>query len=81
MKLYDANTDRAYTLPELRSEWLEFRASDPDNHADTFTVELFEVLMATVNGRNDCDVVGMTAPELNRYIINLMSKVKGGEHV
>lgn len=76
MKLYDANTERDHTLPELRAEWVEFRADDPDNHADTFTVELYEILMATVNGRNDCDVTGMTPAEVSRFILKLRGKVE-----
>lgn len=71
MKLYDANTEQEYSLLDLRNDWKEFRADDPENHADNFKAELFEILMATINGRNDCDVVGMTAREISNYIIKL----------
>jgi len=70
------DTGRVYTLPQLRSEWETFRSEDPVNHASSFSVELFEILMATVNGRNDCDVVGMTPRELSDYIITLRRKVQ-----
>ena len=73
MKLYDENTEREYDLTTLRDEWKQFRSEDPDNHADNFRTELFEILMATINGRNDCDIVGMTPAETSRYIVRLRS--------
>lgn len=75
MKLIDIDTGREHTLPELRREWQEFRAEDPVNHCDDFTTELFVILMDTVNGRNDCDIVGLTPCELSNYIIKLRKKV------
>lgn len=71
MRLYDENTERAYTLPELKTEYLQFRSEEPWNHAMSFRVELFNILMATVNGRNDCEVFGMTGPELSRFILRI----------
>lgn len=71
MKLIDLNDMREYPLPAIHSEWKELRSADPYNHADTFDVELFGILMATINGRNDLDIVGMTPAETNRYIIRL----------
>ena len=76
MKLIEIDTGREYTLPELRREWHDFRAEDPDNHADDFTTELFEILMATVNGRNDCDIVGLTPTETCNYILALCDKIE-----
>lgn len=71
MKLYDANTEQEYSLLDLRNDWKEFREEDPENHADNFKTELFEILMATVNGRNDCTVIGMTAREISNYIVKM----------
>ena len=76
MKLMEIDTGRTLNLPELRREWQEFRAEDPDNHADDFPTELHEILMATVNGRNDCDVVGLTPTELTHYILTLRNKIE-----
>ena len=71
MKLFDMNTEKEYTLPELFREWKEFLNEEPWNHAKTFRIEWFNILMATVNGRNDCDVIGLTPAELNRYILRI----------
>ena len=71
MTLYDMNTEKVYTLPELKAEYLQFRSEEPWNHAENFRSELFEILMATVNGRNDCEVVGLTAHELSEFILKM----------
>ena len=73
MKLYDDNSGKLYSLPELKTEYQIFRKSDPVNHAATFKTELFEILMATINGRNDCQVVSLLPAELSRYIIRIRS--------
>lgn len=76
MKLVEIDTGRTMTLPDLHREWQEFKAEEPWNHADTFPTELHEILMATVNGRNDCDVVGLTPTELTHYILTLRNKIE-----
>lgn len=75
MRLYDMNTEKVYTLSELKKEWQEFSKSDPFNHADCFTTELFEILMATINGRNDCEIVGCTGKEISNIILKLRDSV------
>lgn len=77
MKLVEIDTGRAISLPELCRDWQTFRADDPVNHADDFTTELYEILMATVNGRNDYDVDGMTPTETSNYILALRDKIEG----
>lgn len=77
MKLVEIDTGRAISLPELRRDWQTFRTDDPFNHADDFTTELYEILMATVNGRNDCDIVGLTPTETSNYILALRDKIEG----
>lgn len=57
MKLIDTYDGKMYSLYDLHKEYKVFRSEDPENHADNFQTELFEILMATVNGRNDMDVV------------------------
>jgi len=69
------NTEQEYSLLRLRKEWAEFRKEDPFNHADDFTTELYEILMATVNGRNDCDILGLTPHEISRYILSLRRRL------
>ena len=58
MKFIDLNDDRVYTLQDLRRDWAQFREEDPENHATDFKTELFEILMATINGRNDLEILG-----------------------
>lgn len=71
MKLLDLYDMREYPLPAIHDEWKDARSAEPYNHADDFMTELFEILMATINGRNDLDVVGLTPTETCRYIIRL----------
>lgn len=77
MKLFDMNTEKLYSLQELKTEYLLFKTDDPLNHAETFKTELFEILMATINGRNDCDVAGLLPAELTRYINRIRSGQEG----
>ena len=80
MKLYDMYTEQEYTLPELYTDWKAFRKEDTWNHAEDFMTELYEVLMATVNGRNDCTVSGMTAGELDRYIRRIRKEIEKNDY-
>ena len=75
MKLIDMYDGKMYSLYDLYKEYKVFRSEDPENHADNFQTELFEILIATVNGRNDMDVVGMTAKEINNYIIRIRKRI------
>ena len=36
---------------------------------------MLEILMATINGRNDLEIIGMTPREVNNYIIRLRDRV------
>ena len=71
MKILDLYDMQEHPLPDIYNAWKEFRSAEPYNHADTFGVELLEILMATINGRNDLEIVGMTPAETSRYIIRL----------
>ena len=71
MKLYDLYSEEEYTIPEVYREWLEQKKSEPWNHAESFRAEWFDILMDTINGRNDCEVVGPSARELGKYIEKL----------
>ena len=75
MKLIDLNDDRVYTPADLKRDWAQFREEDPDNHAASFRIEFFEILMATINGRNDLEIIGMTPKEISNYIIGLRSEI------
>lgn len=68
MRLYDCYTEQELTLADLKNDWKAFREEDPENHSDSFIIELYEIIMATINGRNDYDLVGITAAETVRMI-------------
>ena len=75
MKFIDLNDDREYTVADLKRDWAQFREEDPDNHAASFRIEFFEILMATINGRNDLEIIGPTSRETSNYIIKLRSEI------
>ena len=57
MQFIDLNDDRVYSLQDLHRDWAQFRQEDPEKHAPDFKTELFEILMATINGRNDLEIL------------------------
>ena len=75
MRFKDLNDDRIYTLRDLHRDWQAFREEDPWNHAEDFKTELFEILMATINGRNDLEIIGMTPKEVSHLIIRLRNQL------
>ena len=75
MKFMDLNDRRTYTLSEIRKEWELLRNQEPENHAQDFKTEFFEILMATVNGRNDMDIIGPTPRETSNIIIRLRTQL------
>lgn len=74
MKFIDLNDDRVYTVADLKKDWEALWAEDPENHAESFQIEMLEILMATINGRNDLEIIGMTPREVSNYIIRLREK-------
>ena len=75
MRFIDLNDDREYTVADLKRDWAQFRKEDPDNHAASFRIEFFEILMATINGRNDLEITGLTPRETSNYIISLRAQL------
>ena len=75
MRFIDLNDQRTCTLSEIRKDWDELRNQDPENTAPDFKTEVFEILMATVNGRNDLEVVGLTRRETDRLIRRLRAQL------
>lgn len=71
MRLIDLNDGSMLTTADLKREWSELRPIDPENHAETFRTELLEILMATISGRNDLDIIGQTPSETGRLIARL----------
>ena len=75
MRFIDLNDGHIYTLADLKKDWQEFRAEGPENHADSFQIEFFEILMATINGRNELEIVGLTHREVSNFIISLRAQL------
>ena len=75
MRLIDTENRCSLSLKALKEEYQTLRQDEPWNHGDNFRAELLETLLATVNGRNDCEISGMTARELDRYIRKLRAQV------
>ena len=75
MRFIDLCDDRKYTVADLKRDWTQFREEDPVNHAASFRIELFEILMATVNGRNDLEIVGLTPRETSNLILRLRAQL------
>ena len=75
MKFIDLNDGHIYTVADLKKDWQEFRAEDPENHAPDFKTELFEILMATINGRNDLEILGLTHREVSNLTIRLRAQL------
>lgn len=78
MRLFDMDSEKTVTLSELKAEYIEFKNEDSFNHAESFTIELFEILMATVNNRNNCEILGMTGKETSNFILALRKKIMKG---
>ena len=75
MKLIDLNDGNIYTVADLKREWETFRQEEPENHAERFQIELLEILMATINGRNDLEIIGQPPQETSRLIIRLRTQL------
>ena len=71
MRLYDKQVERELSLPDLFRDWEAFRKEEPWNHCESFRDEMLNILMDTINGRNDCELIGMTPNETERIINKL----------
>ena len=75
MRFIDLNDDREYTVADLKRDWAQFREEDPENHAGSFQIEFFEILMATINGRNDLEIRGLTHREISSITLRLWAQL------
>lgn len=74
MKLCDIDSGAECSLEYLKEEWSMMRKGGEECAGD-FKTHLLETLLATVNGRNDCDIDGLTNREIDRYIRRLRKAV------
>ena len=75
MQFIDRNDGRIYTLTDVHREWNAFRREDPENHASHFRTEIFEILMASVNGRNDLEIIGPTPRAVSGIITRIRKQL------
>ena len=75
MQFIDLNYNRVTTLSQIHRDWANARAEDPENTAPNFLTEIFEILLATVNGRNDLEIIGLTHRETDRLIQRLRAQL------
>ena len=80
MMFCDLDSEHTYTLSEIYSEWKELKTEDPWNHSKHFMIEMFELLMATINGRNNLEIVGMMPREVNRLIIRIRTRLDKSDY-
>ena len=79
MRFKDTLSDSIYSLQTLYRDYVRFRAECPDEYPDSFQIELLAILSATVKGRNNLEVIGMTPAELDRFINRLGTKLSNQE--
>lgn len=75
MKFIDTYSEETYSMTDMHRMWKEFKVEDHENHADSFLDEMAEIMMATINGRNDLEIVGMTASEISRITVKLLRRM------
>ncbi len=75
MRFIDLNDNSVVTLSEIRRDWADAHGEDPENTAPNFLTEIFEILLATVNGRNDLEIIGLTHRETDRLIQRLRAQL------
>ena len=75
MRLYDMDSEKEFSLSELKADYIELSKAEPWNHADNFSAELYVLLMDTINGRNNCEIMGYTGKEISNLILSLRSRI------
>ena len=71
MKFIDKYDNKEYSMIDLFNDYNIFKKEEPYNHCVNFTSELFEIILASINGRNDLEIIGLTPNELSNYILKL----------
>jgi len=72
----DSYDGKEWTLRDIYDDWKTNSADDPDNYGDHFLPYMCNVIMDTINGRNDLDIVGLTHKEINNITLKLLKIVR-----
>lgn len=74
MTFKDIESGDIFTDKDLFMEWEDNHKTDPETYQETFSAYMINIIMATVNGRNDLDIVDMTAKEIDKVLNELKRK-------
>lgn len=74
MKFIDTYSEETYSMADMHRMWIEFKAEDSENHSDNFLDEITNILDATIRGRNDLEIVGMTKTEIMHIFGKLLNR-------
>ena len=81
MLFYDMDSEHTFTLPEVYSAWQELKEAEPWNHAEHFINEMFEIIMATINDRNNLEIVGMMPKEIDGLIQRIRKELSKNDSI
>ena len=68
MQFIDLNDGRIDTMLDIHRDWLACGV------CASFRDEILETMLATINGRNDLEIIGLTNREINNIIVKLMKE-------
>ncbi len=80
MRFIDDWQEPVITLRDLKAEWVVMHQQEPYNFADTFKEHLLNLILATINYRNDMEIIDMTPAEVQRFINGLRRRIYGKVH-
>ncbi len=70
----DTLCDCMLTLNDIHNDWFELYCEDPENVPASFLTYMYDVIEATVNGRNDLEFINMP-PKTVRGIMRRLVRV------
>ncbi len=77
MQFKEMDSGTILTVKDLHRDWATLKEVEPENHCATFKAELLEIILATINGRNDLEIIGMTGKEVSNVVSKLMRQING----
>lgn len=75
MKFYDLDSEKIITLLDIKKDYETYKQIEPWNYEKDFLSEMYVILMDTVNGRNNIEIMSLTGKETSEIIIKLGKKV------
>ena len=72
----DLNNGTVITESMLYAEWEIGKETDTETDSESFNEYLLEIILATINGRNDLEIIGATPQETSEYVNALREKIR-----